>query len=287
MKNGTIFFTDACKLPSMDYLSSGFSKVDSSQDPDVFFTCLQTLCSLPFFQDYKNKSFQLLNPGEGSRILEIGCGLGQDAIAIARMIGERGSVVAVDSSQKMIETACKSPLKIDSIQFCLADACNLPFCDGAFDGSRADRVLQHIFDPRKAFAEMVRTVRGGGRVVVYEPDWGTFIISPGQNEVCRTMTQLFGDTFPSRWTGRQLPGFFREEGLDKIQIEAKTLFADDLNLAIQIFDLVNNAHRAKSLGYVSSSQAEGWLEDLSEAYKQGRFFCSVTGFLVSGEKPVK
>ncbi len=268
----------------MDYLSSGFSKVDSSQDPGVFISCLQTLCSLPYFQDYKKRSFQLLNPRTGSRILEIGCGLGQDAVIMSRMTGERGLMVAVDSSRKMIEAAHKGCAEMDSIRLCLADACHLPFCNGAFDGARADRVLQHISDPRKAFAEMVRTVGDNGQVVVYEPDWGTFIISPGQKEICRTMTQLFGDTFPSGWIGRQLLGFFREEGLEKIQIRAETFYTDDLNLAIQVFDLVNNAYRAESFGYVSMSQAEGWLEELSEAYKQGRFFCSVTGFLVSGEK---
>lgn len=272
------------KYSSMDYLSSGFSKVDSSQDPCVFTSCLQTLCSLPDFQDYKKKSFQRLDLREGSRILEVGCGLGQDAMAIAQMIGKKGNVIAVDSSRKMIDAASKSLLEADSVRLCLADACNLPFRDAAFDGARADRVLQHISDPRRAFVEMVRTVKDKGRVVVYEPDWGTFIISPGQKEICRTMTQLFGDTFPSGWIGRQLPGFFREEGLEKIQIEAKAFFTEDLDLAVQIFDLVNNAHRAESMGYVSLSQAEGWLGELREADKQGRFFCSCTGFLVSGEK---
>jgi len=277
----------------MDYLSSGFSSVDSSQDPGVFISCLQTLGSLPYFRAYKKRSIQLLDLREGSRILEIGCGLGQDAVAIAQLAGKLGNIVAIDSSRKMIETACKSPMKIESINYylgsinyCLADACKLPFSDNVFDGARADRVLQHIPDPRKAFSEMVRVVRDKGKLVVYEPDWGTFIISPSQKEICRTMTQLFGDTFPSGWIGRQLPGFFREEGLEKIQIEAKTFFTDDLHLAIQVFDLVNNAHRAKSLGYVSESQADGWLQDLSEANSQGRFFASYTGFLVSGEKPV-
>ncbi|MGA9100078.1 MAG: methyltransferase domain-containing protein [Methanotrichaceae archaeon] len=206
----------------MDYLSSGFSKVDSSQDPSVFVSCLQTLSAQPCFQGYKKKSIQLLDPKKGSRILEIGCGLGQDAIAIARMIGKQGDVVAIDSSRKRIETACKSPMRTNSINYCLADACRLPFSNSVFDGARADRVLQHISDPRKAFSEMVRAIRDKGKLVVYEPDWGTFIISPGQKEISRIMTQLFGDTFPSGWIGRQLPGFFCEESLEKIQIEAKT-----------------------------------------------------------------
>jgi ubiquinone/menaquinone biosynthesis C-methylase UbiE len=267
----------------MDYLSSGFSKVDKSQDPRVFFSCLQALCSLPYFQDYKKESFQLLNPGNGSRILEVGCGLGEDAIALATMVGGRGDVIAMDSSREMIEAACSE--KRESLQFCLADACNLPFCNGVFDGARADRVLQHISDPSRAFAEMVRTVRDGGSLVVYEPDWGTFIISPGQKEISRTMTQLFGDTFPSGWIGRQLPALFRKEGLEKMRIKAKTFFTEDLAQAIEVFDLENNAQRAQGMGLVSQRQAEGWLEELRAGNEQGSFFCSYTGFLVSGEKP--
>ncbi len=268
----------------MDYLSSGFSKVDRSHDPSVFFSCLRTLSSLPYFQDYKEQSFHLLEFKESSRILEIGCGLGQDAIALSRIMGKKGILVALDSSRKMIEAASKNNDELAPIQFCLADACSLPFQDGVFDGARADRVFQHLFDPGKAFAEMVRTVRDKAKVVVYEPDWGTFIISPGKKEICRTMAQLFGDTFPSGWMGRKLPSFFREEGLEDIQIQPKTFFTEDLDLAIQIFDLVNNAHRAASMGFVSERQAEDWLSDLREADKKGCFFCSYTGFLVSGRK---
>ncbi len=280
----------------MDYLSSGFSKVDSSQDPDVFFSCLRTLCALPCFLDYKKKSFQMLNLRNGSRVLEIGCGLGQDAMAMTRMAGEQGRVVAVDTSRKMIDAACSSPVETveagepvagDAIRFCLADACRLPFKDGSFDGARADRVLQHTSNPRKALAEMVRAVGEGGRVVVYEPDWGTFIVSPGKMKISRIMTQLFGDTFPCGWIGRQLPGLFRQAGLQEIQIEARTFFTDDLALGNQIFDLANNAHRAVSLGYVSPALAEGWLQELERGHRQGSFFSSVTGFLVCGEKPHK
>lgn len=280
----------------MDYLSSGFSRVDSSQDPGVFFSCLQTLCSLPCFQGYKEKSFRLLNLRNGSRILEIGCGLGQDAMAMSRITGERGRVVAVDTSRRMLEAACRSPretvettepvkpAKGEALRFFLADACHLPFRGGSFDGARADRVLQHISKPGKALSEMVRTVKEGGRVVVYEPDWGTYIISPGEKEISRTMTQLFGDTFPSGWIGRQLPGLFRQVGLQEIQVETVTFFTDNLALADQIFDLANNARRAASMGYVSPDRAEGWMQGLERAHRQGSFFSSVTGFLVWGEK---
>ena len=269
----------------MDYLSSGFSKVDGSLDSEVFFSCLRTLSSLPYFQDYKRKSLQLLEPTECRRILEVGCGLGGDAVEVAGMIGEGGYVLAMDSSRGMIERAYEATGKGVSIRCCLGDACRLPFADSSFDGARADRVLQHIAEPRRAFSEMVRVVRAGGRVVVYEPDWGTFIIQGGDGEVSRTMAQLLGETFPSGWIGRQLPGFFREEGLWGIEVRPETFTTDDLDLASRVFDLVNNAHRAEATGRVSEGEAEDWLEDLRVAKYHGRFFCSYTGFLVSGVKP--
>jgi ubiquinone/menaquinone biosynthesis C-methylase UbiE len=235
-----------------------------------------------------------LNLGPRSKILEVGCGLGQDAKAIARMIDSReydraldddgGFVVAVDASRKMLKEASIIARNSNCVQYCLADARQLPFGDGVFDGARADRVLQHISESKIALGEMIRTVREGGRVVVYEPDWGTFIISSGKREVSRTMIQLFGDTFPSGWIGRQLPGLFRKERLRNIQVEPQTFFTCDLPLASQVFDLANNARRAVEMGCVLQSQAVEWLEELERARRQGCFFCSYTGFLVCGEK---
>jgi hypothetical protein len=98
------------------------------------------------------------------------------------------------------------------------------------------------------------------------------------------MIQLFGDTFPNGWIGRQLPGLFRKERLRNIQVEPQTFFTCDLALASQVFDLANNARRAVEMGCVLQSQASEWLEELERSRRQDCFFCSHTGFLVCGEK---
>ncbi len=89
----------------MDCLSSGFADVDRARDPSFFSSCLATLNSLPYFQKNKTKSFALMDVGEGSRVLDVGCGLGYDALALAEMVGQKGRVVAADFSRIMLQAA--------------------------------------------------------------------------------------------------------------------------------------------------------------------------------------
>lgn len=227
-----------------------------------------------------------MNAREGCRVLEVGCGLGFDAIALARIVGSTGRVVAVDSSQTMLEAArsCTKSLGL-SIDFVQGDACHLDLADGSFDCTRVDRTLQHIPDPKKVLAEMARVTKSNGRIVAYEPDWGTFTIGSRDRQVTRKITDIWCDTFKSGWIGRYLYGHFMAIGLEKVQVYPSTLMITDLDLAGKVFDLFKNAETAINLGLLSSSEVAAWLKELREDSHQGRFFSSYTGFLVYGSKP--
>ena len=69
-----------------DDLASGFQRVDRAEDFELFSRCLTLIDSLPFFADCKRESYELLEVGPGRRILEVGCGLGDDAAALARLV---------------------------------------------------------------------------------------------------------------------------------------------------------------------------------------------------------
>ncbi|OPY44902.1 MAG: hypothetical protein A4E47_01269 [Methanosaeta sp. PtaU1.Bin028] len=269
----------------MDYLSSGFSDVDRSSDPSFFASCLITLNSLTYFQDYKRKSFDLMGAIEGSRVLEVGCGLGFDAISLSRIVGGFGRVVALDSSLGMVEAAKSSarPLGL-AIDFMLGDAVQMGFREGSFDCARVDRTLQHIPQPERVLAEMVRVIKRKGHIVAYEPDWGTFTIGCCDRKTTRKLTDFWCDSFRSGWIGRLLYKHFRRLELEDIRIFPSTLLVTDLSLAERIFDLSRNAERALDLGLISKQEAEGWLRQLREDDSSGEFFCSYTGFLAAGRK---
>ena len=86
-------------------LASGFQDVDRAEDFAVFAGCLTLVDSIPFFAECKRESFEMLGAGPGRRILDVGCGLGDDARVLARLVTPGGTVVGVDGSRSMIEAA--------------------------------------------------------------------------------------------------------------------------------------------------------------------------------------
>lgn len=268
-----------------DDLASGFQSVDRASDLEVFVSCLTLIDSLPFFAECKRESYDLLAATPGSRILEVGCGLGDDAAALAGRVAPGGSVVAVDGSQAMVEAARSRHGDVAGLSFDVADATQLPYDDGVFDGCRIDRVLQHIPDPGAAIREMARVLRPGGVLVAFDNDWETLTIDSSDRTMTRTVLNAWCDRFPSGWIGRQMVALFLDAGLVDVEAFPKTMVSNDLDVADRVFSFFATADGLVKAGAVSGDQADRWRHELRDADAAGRFFTSYTGFLVSATRP--
>lgn len=269
----------------MSYFASDFQDVDDTSAAQRFVQCLKLQQSLEFYHRYKQKTFEAMHLSTGASVLEVGCGTGEDAIALAKQVGSTGKVTAVDRSQTMLKEASLSASQLGlPIEFVLADAQQLPFDDQTFHAARVDRTLQHIADPAEVIAEMARVVRSGGWIVAMEPDWGTFIVNSNQRSITRHLLDYWCDSFPSGWVGRHLRQYFQQAGLTNIQIVPETLVITQFELADQVFDLKQTAHATVEAGIVSQSQAQDWLRELQQFDQAQEFFSSFTGLIVSGQK---
>ena len=268
-----------------DDLAGGFQSVDAATDFAVFSSCLTLINSLPFFAECKRASYELVGAAPGRRILEVGCGLGDDAASLARLVAPGGSVVAVDGSQAMVTAARERHGDVADLSFDVADAARLPLDDASFDACRVDRVLQHIADPASAVREMVRVLRPGGVLVAYDNDWETLTVDCVDRELTRTILNAWCDRFPSGWIGRRLVPLFLQAGLRGVATYPKTLVLRELGLADRIFSFLSTAERLVEAGLIGRSDANRWSDALRAADAQGRFFTSYTGFLVSGIRP--
>jgi ubiquinone/menaquinone biosynthesis C-methylase UbiE len=268
-----------------DDLASGFQSVDKAADFAVFSDCLTLIDSLPFFADCKRESYALLRPKPGSRILEVGCGLGDDAAALSKLVAPGGSVIGIDGSQAMIDAARARHGKAEGLSFEVADAAHLPFEAASFDAVRVDRVLQHIADPAPAVAEMVRVLRPGGVLVAYDNDWETLTVDCADRALTRIVLNAWCDRFPAGWIGRRLVPLFLAAGLSDVAARPKTLVLTELGVADRLYSFFATAKGLADAQIISAAEAKRWAEALQTADAEGRFFSSYTGFLVSGTRP--
>jgi ubiquinone/menaquinone biosynthesis C-methylase UbiE len=268
-----------------DDLASGFKDVDRAADFAVFASCLDLIESMPFFAEGKRESFGLLGAAPGRRILDVGCGLGDDAAALAALVATGGEVVGVDGSQAMVEAARRRHGGVEGLSFEVADAADLPFDDASFDGCRIDRVLQHIADPAPVVREMVRVLRPGGVLVAFDNDWETLTVDSADRALTRAVMNAFCDRFPSGWIGRQLVPLFLDAGLRDVVASPKTLVLRELDVADRIYSFFATVGRLADAGVIGRDDAARWSDGLRAAAADGRFFSSYTGFLVRGTRP--
>jgi len=109
----------------------------------------------------------------GMIVMELGCGSGAFTSSIAREVGERGKVFAVDIQPAMLRQLERKLSRaenrdITNIESRQASAYDLPFADESLDLVCMVTVLQEIPDRGRALREIKRVLKPGGILAVTE-----------------------------------------------------------------------------------------------------------------------
>ena len=171
---------------------------------------------------------ETLRPRAGNRILDVGCGTGTAEISIARQHLTQIRLFGVDQLLDPVINARYATASHNlRAGFAAADATSLPFVDGAFDSTYCVAVLQHIGDLSAAIREFARVTRGGGNIVVVEPDnaaryWYSSVPAGALAYEARTrffaaLAEAAGDRMDGA-VGPKLPTLFAEHGIEPTQV---------------------------------------------------------------------
>lgn len=104
----------------------------------------------------------LLKPGPGEIILDVGCGTGVFTVDI---LSFNSHVVGIDISLPMLMHAVQKTRGYD-FQAVLADISHLPFSESVFNKVISVTALEFIEDAKGALKELFRVTRRGGCIVV-------------------------------------------------------------------------------------------------------------------------
>ena len=263
-----------------------FSAIDAAPDPSSLVRYLDAMSAAGDLQQLKQQTYALLDLQPGRRVLDVGCGTGEDVRAMARIVGATGQAVGLDSSATMLEVAAARSTS-DTVPgtFRVGQAERLPFGDGSFDACRAERVLQHVSDPGGAVAEMVRVLRPGGRIVCFEPDWDLQVFDAPDRDLTRRICAFRADRMQSPAVGRELRRYLLANGIIEVRVVPLPGVITDLRIAVAAMRLREVLDDAASNGAVTAEEAARWWQALEEADRAGQFLAASVAFLVSGQKP--
>jgi ubiquinone/menaquinone biosynthesis C-methylase UbiE len=164
----------------------------------------------------------------GMDCLEIGCGSGDVAFDLARIVGPAGRVVATDIDEIKLQLARQQAVQdhLSNLEFRFADI--LTHALERFDFVHARFVLTHLADPRKALEKVRQAIQPGGILAVEDVDFRGHFCHPESAAFSRYI-ELYTKTAQLRGAdpniGPRLPGLLRESGFEAVQINLVQLAA--------------------------------------------------------------
>lgn len=131
---------------------------------------INDLQSLGLHRWWKRRLVRLAQPKPGCKALDLCCGTGDVAFALARAGAE---VVGLDFSEPMLQVArqragAEVKFQHGNPRFLQGDAMEIPFPDASFDIVTVSYGLRNLASWERGLEEMFRLAKPGGRLVILD-----------------------------------------------------------------------------------------------------------------------
>jgi len=202
----------------------------------------------------------------GMKCLEIGCGSGDVAFDLARIVGPDGTVVATDIDEIKLRLARQEADRnqLSNLEFRLADILDDELEN--FDLVHARFVLTHLANPRKALEKVRRSLNPGGVLAVEDVDFRGHFCHPEYAAFSRYV-ELYTKTAQRKGAdpniGPRLPELLIKTGFERVQINLVQLAAlSDDSKQMAPLTMENIADSVLAEGLASPAEVERLVHEL-------------------------
>lgn len=204
----------------------------ASNVPDTDSYLQSLVVTGPLQEPVIRSAIQALDLPPGSRGLDVGCGIGLQALLLAEAVGPAGHVTGVDLSPEFLTYARSIAEKAgisEQVSFQEGDVNNLPFDDDTFDWVWSANCVGYApGEPLPLLKELARVVKPGGSVIILA--WSSQQLLPGYPVLEARLNATSSGIAPFARGMRpelhflRMPGWFRKVGMEGIT--ARTFAGD-------------------------------------------------------------
>lgn len=221
-------------------------------------------------------------------VLDMGCGTGLAARAIARRPGFSGHVTGVDLSPYLVAAAAR--LAADeglagSTEFRVGDSCRLDAADASYDAVVAHTLVSHVEEPLAVLVEAARVLRSGGILGIFDGDYASLTFGHEDPAKGRAYDEaVIGAVVTNPRVMRRMPRLLRDAGLDRVASFPHML--TEIGRA-EFWASAIDAYRRliPKAGTMTQAEVDAWADGLHDDSEAGVFFGSSNYYAYVARRP--
>ncbi len=177
---------------------------------------------------------------EGMRVLDLGSGAGIDVFLAAKAVGPTGKAIGLDMTDEMLKRARTNKAKLDitNAEFAKGEIEDMPIESNSIDRIISNCVINLVPDKRKAFAEIYRVLKPGGKFTISD------IVSIGQIPAdVRKDLELWAGCVAGALDKEEYLQIVREAGFKNLLLEKEKPYSLEKNVPFGLESITLTAEK--------------------------------------------